>query len=75
MQSSFLCAEKERSDKLSFSLLSAEGALPPPLGEVARRSRVGGGVASTLGHSPSQKSEIFASPLREGAKASTLLLR
>ena len=40
--------------------------LPPSKREVPRRG--GGSVVKWLGHSPSQKSKIFASPLWEGVK-------
>ena len=47
--------------------IAAYGRLVP-LGEVAARRADGGSVLSSLRHSPSQKSEIFAIPLKEGAE-------
>ena len=44
--------------------------MPPPQGEVARRSRVGGGVLSSMGHSPSQL--MLTAPSERGAKAFAL---
>ena len=42
--------------------------LPPPQGEVARHSRVGGGVLSSMGYSPSQLT--LTAPSRRGPRPS-----
>ena len=57
-----------------FIGLSGEAALAPSLRGLSRDQRDWGSAVTVIGHSLSQKSKIFASSLREGAKIGAVLI-